>query len=599
MKLSIKSKLIILFLLIISGAIILISWRGLDYFTKDKETYVQDINTQNAIVLSNFLQERIGTIERKIKDFSDFTRYSFASADGRKKALADLQVKLREFTSIGVLTVRGSSLKEGFGLYNTEALQKASLDKETIIDEKTVIPWLSRLKIGTIDLKNVTKSPYSPMIAIAYKVSVNKLVIATMPQNALIDIISKKQVYSAFVTDSQGNLIMHQDAAQLLMDGDMSSHPMVKTCIKDKEKRIASGGEYLDPFLKENMLGTFSHVGDSGLCLVVQIPRKMAYQAAKELIMKLSIWIVAIFLVAVAITLVFSNTITKPLKVLADFAKKVGKGDFSVDIKASTSDELGELVNTFNKMNLELKARDEKIAETHKQLVQSEKMGAFGQMSAGIAHEVKNPLAGILGYAQLAKKKAGEDAKVKNYLDIIEKETKRCKEIVENLMRFARAEKSEFSEIPFTKAVRDSVALVDHQITISGIKIDRKLPPEGEEGPIVMGNANQLTQVFTNIMLNAQYAMKKKGEGGTLTVEVPKEDNGMAKVVIQDSGTGIKPEHIAKLFDPFFTTKPAGEGTGLGLAVTYGIIKDHKGEIKVESEYGQWTKFIITVPVKK
>ena len=220
------------------------------------------------------------------------------------------------------------------------------------------------------------------------------------------------------------------------------------------------------------------------------------------------------------------------------------------------------------------------------------KMGAFGQMSAGIAHEVKNPLAGILGYAQLSKRKLDEENPARKYLDIIEKETKRCKEIIENLMKFARQESSTFEPFVVNQAVRDAIALVDHQVSINGVKIERNIA-EDAAMPTVVGNANQIQQVLTNLMLNAQHAME---EGGTLTITTSANGGDHALIEVADTGSGIEKEHLEKIFEPFFTTKEAGKGTGLGLAVSYGIIRDHKGDIKVDSEVGKGTTFKIMLP---
>lgn len=594
MRLS--TKLILLFLFIIILSIMLISWRGLDYFISDKETYVQDINAQNLVVLSNFLADRVSTLSEKISNFSELVNYRFKDTEAQKKALNDLAKSITDFSSIAYFKIDPPDLAPGVALYSDAGLKQSLISRQDISNRDFILGLYKSPK--GVRFRNITKNSLFPQILMYLKKD-GAIVVATLPQKSFLNIISDKAIYTAFVVDGDGNLVMHQEPAKLLSIKSFADHPMVKRLIEDKEKRFLSGtGEYYDPETKEQMLASYAHVGDTGLGLVVQMPKKLALAAARELVKKLAIWVTAILAVAIVVTMVFSSTITRPLKSLADFASKVGKGEFNAALPKKTNDELGELVSAFNAMSTGLKERDEKIEATHKQLVQSEKMSAFGAMSAGIAHEVKNPLAGILGYAQIAKKKAPPEAGVGNYLDIIEKETKRCKEIVENLMKFARAEKAAFGDIDIVQVVRDSVALVDHQISITGNKIVRNFPAEGVK-IAVNGNANQITQVLTNIMLNANYAMKKKGEGGVLTVGVEGPKDGSAFITIQDTGTGIKEEHLTKIFEPFFTTKPAGEGTGLGLSVTYGIVKDHKGEIKAESKHGEWTRFTIQLPVKQ
>ncbi|HEY5600071.1 MAG TPA: ATP-binding protein, partial [Candidatus Manganitrophaceae bacterium] len=219
-----------------------------------------------------------------------------------------------------------------------------------------------------------------------------------------------------------------------------------------------------------------------------------------------------------------------------------------------------------------------------------EKMAAFGQLGAGIAHEVKNPLAGILGYAQLALRKVDKESPLFKQLEIIEKETKRCKGIIENLMKFARQEKTEFAPTDINQVVEDAVAIVDHQLTINRVKIEKILYPDL---PKIKGNGNQLQQVLMNLMINAQQAMPEGGQVKVSTARV----NGQAELRVADNGPGIPEEIRQKIFEPFFTTKPVGKGTGLGLSVSYGIVKDHGGQIGVESEVGKGTTFILTLPL--
>jgi len=176
-------------------------------------------------------------------------------------------------------------------------------------------------------------------------------------------------------------------------------------------------------------------------------------------------------------------------------------------------------------------------------------------------------------------------------LKIIEKETKRCRTIIDNLLKFARQEKVERKPLELNGVVEDTAALVDHQLGMHRIRLEKEL---ARDLPAILGNANQLQQIFLNLVLNAQQAME--GTGGRIRITTGRTGDGRAEVRISDTGPGIPKEIQARLFEPFFTTKPAGKGTGLGLSVTYGIVKDHKGEILVESEPGQGATFIILFP---
>jgi two-component system, NtrC family, sensor kinase len=212
-----------------------------------------------------------------------------------------------------------------------------------------------------------------------------------------------------------------------------------------------------------------------------------------------------------------------------------------------------------------------------------------------VAHEVNTPLAVISSYAQMLLKHVNGDEKISSLLDKITRQTFRASEIVNNLLNFSRTSGTEFSDIDLNKIIADTLTLLEHQFRTSRVKVDANL----HKGlPLIHGNAGKLQQVFLNLFLNAKDAMS--ATGGTLRVIT---SNGAGvNVSIGDTGTGIAPEHIHKIYDPFFTTKTAARegqprGTGLGLSVTYGIIQEHAGKIRVESHPGHGTTFHLEFPL--
>ena len=271
----------------------------------------------------------------------------------------------------------------------------------------------------------------------------------------------------------------------------------------------------------------------------------------------------------------------------------MGKGEFDVSVTTSSGDEIGALSQSFNQMTDELRERDIKLKGANAALVQSEKLAAFGQLGAGIAHEVKNPLAGILGYAQLTLRKLDDDSPFRKNLDIIESETRRCTDIISNLLQFARQETAKMAETEINSVVESALQIVDHQLGVNNVKISKEL---ANDLPPCDANANQLQQVIMNFAINAQQAMGS--DGGTLTVRTHTGAADEVIIEVEDNGPGIPDEIKAKIFEPFFTTKPAGQGTGLGLSVTYGIIKDHGGEIRIEDVEGGGTRFVVSLPTK-
>jgi PAS domain S-box-containing protein len=226
-------------------------------------------------------------------------------------------------------------------------------------------------------------------------------------------------------------------------------------------------------------------------------------------------------------------------------------------------------------------------------VAQAEKLSSIGVLAAGVAHEVNTPLSVISSYAQMLAKQLQGDDKLSGLLDKITKQTFRASEIVNGLLNFSRTGGAEFTEIDLSKIISDTVTLLEHQLRSAKIKVERNT----DDLPFIFGNAGKLQQVFLNLFLNAKDAMP---QGGTLRIN--SRVDGAVFLRISDTGTGIAPEHLARIFDPFFTTKNGNgaterRGTGLGLAVTYGIIQEHGGKIRVESTVGTGTTFTLEFPV--
>ncbi len=228
------------------------------------------------------------------------------------------------------------------------------------------------------------------------------------------------------------------------------------------------------------------------------------------------------------------------------------------------------------------------------QLTQADKLSSIGLMAAGVAHEVNTPLAVISSYTQMLAKQLQSDPQKAAVLDKITKQTFRASEIVNNLLNFSRTTGTELTEISLNKVITDTLALLEHQFKVARIQVQTEL---NEKLPSILGNAGRLQQVFLNLFLNAKDAMSG---GGVLSVATLNGDS--VSVRVSDTGSGIAQEHIDRIYDPFFTTKTSGaegqnRGTGLGLSVTYGIIQEHAGQIRVESRPGAGTTFTLDFPL--
>jgi PAS domain S-box-containing protein len=223
------------------------------------------------------------------------------------------------------------------------------------------------------------------------------------------------------------------------------------------------------------------------------------------------------------------------------------------------------------------------------QLTQTEKLTSLGLLAAGVAHEVNTPLAVISNYIQMLAKQMPEGDHRHTIIDKIVKQTFRASEIVNNLLNFSRTGPGELADVDLNRVVEETLSLVAHPLKASQIQVVKQLT---EGIPAVRGSANKLQQVFLNLFLNARDAMPS---GGMLEVRSAAH-NGSVEVEVVDTGNGITREHIHKIFDPFFTTKTSGRGTGLGLSVSYGIIKEHAGKIDVRSTPGRGTSFHVEFP---
>jgi len=323
-----------------------------------------------------------------------------------------------------------------------------------------------------------------------------------------------------------------------------------------------------------------------------------ALQSAGQMILVVS-FLSILFGAAVIWFLV--NRVTHPLLELRDSAEAVGRGDFSRRVPVRSNDECGKLAIAFNQMTENVqqsRAQLEKTVETLKgtqeQLIQSEKLSAVGEFVAGVAHELNNPLAAVMGFSEILKDTdVGEQPK--RYLEMIFKSAQRCQKIVQSLLSFARRHAPERKPVSVNKLVEAVLEIVAYPLRTSNIEVVTKFDPKL---PVVMADEHQLQQVFLNIVNNARQALEthQQQSGGRIKITTETCEPNV-RVIIQDNGPGISEENLRRIFDPFFTTKEVGKGTGLGLSLCYGMIKEHGGNIKPSSRPGEGATFIIELPI--
>ncbi|HCJ66967.1 MAG TPA: hypothetical protein DHV62_06500 [Elusimicrobia bacterium] len=282
--------------------------------------------------------------------------------------------------------------------------------------------------------------------------------------------------------------------------------------------------------------------------------------------------------------------ISRPIQKMAEMAKEIASGNLTKRLETKRIDEIGQLAQAFNKMA-------EDLQKTQNSLVQIEKMNSLGRMAAGVAHELNNPLTGVIGYAQLLLTEIPKDAQMYKDMKVIEESAQRCKRIVANLLEFSRQKEYVFEKRNINEIIDKTLELYGHTASLQNIQIVKNY---AQNLPLVNISIPQMQQVFLNIIMNAQEAMPK---GGTLTISTRLTENHpppyakMVEISFADTGIGMKKEILNHLFEPFFTTKEVGKGTGLGLSVVYGIIEKHNGKIYAESEgEDKGAKFVILFP---
>lgn len=312
----------------------------------------------------------------------------------------------------------------------------------------------------------------------------------------------------------------------------------------------------------------------------------------------------------IVIGYLLAQNIARPILKLRTMTAAVAAGDLNQSSGLRRTDEIGELANSFDKMTFRLRERTEEAARLYAetvqrnkelaeinqrlqaaqaQLIQSEKLAAVGQLTAGIVHDVKNPLAVIKGLAEELQEDIGDDPYAYEGLRTIRESAAKASTIVTDLLKFARQSDPKKVHQDLRETINTSIRLTEYLARKGKIEIVVEMP---EESVVAIYDGQQVEQVLINLITNAIQAMP---DGGTLEIVLEREANE-ASISFRDSGIGIPADNLPRIFDPFFTTKPEGEGTGLGLSVGYGIIYRHGGRIDVESTEGVGTTFTIHLP---
>jgi two-component system, NtrC family, sensor kinase len=468
--------------------------------------------------------------------------------------------------------------------------------------------------------------------------------IAEVNLKLIWDVVSQIKVGErghAYVVGSQGRLIAHPDISLVLRNTDMSKLAQVQAARAGRTSEADSLQGALN-IQGQEVLTASAPISPLGWTMFVELPVKEAYASLYQALQRLAYLLAGASIFAVLAGIFLAHRMVGPIQALRAGAERIGSGDFAQRIDIKTGDELEGLANQFNDMgarlqesyaNLENKVeqRTQQLSESldelrtaQDRLVQTEKLASLGQLTAGIAHEIKNPLNFVNNFSALSGelidelndvlKTAALDGKtreeideltqlLKGNLEKVVQHGKRADSIVKNMLLHSREGSGEHRPADINAIIEESLNLAYHgaRAEKSGFNITLKRDFDPEAGMIDL-YPQEITRVFLNLISNGFYAATKRKETGgegfePVLTATTKSLGNKVEIRIRDNGTGIPLEVKEKMFNPFFTTKPAGEGTGLGLSMSHDIVvKQHGGKIDVQTEPGVFTEFIITLP---
>jgi len=483
-----------------------------------------------------------------------------------------LTIGLRTEIVLNILILVAASLLL-IGFTVLKVTEKAILD-EKVAAGQIIVTSLQKV-IGAVESENWRHDP-----ALARMVSgLSRLV--EIQDIRIVD-RSLKPLYTKAVGSFRGD-----DLAKAVQQG-------------TQQMRIESSG-YLWWSFYDRLLVTAPIVSKGTIEGAVQIDFSLAGVTQRLLVWRklLLALVMADSLVLVIFgSLLLSRVLVNPLKRLVLVSQRIGQGDLDQRAEVEFKNEIGQLATAMNQMveslakkQKELVSTIDELQHTQRELILSEKLASIGRLAAGVAHEIGNPLASILGHTELLKKRLRDNPPLEDMVERVHSETERINRIIKDLLRFSRPSQIEVEQVDANKTVHDALELVRVQKGFKHVNVEFNCD---EDLPAVRAARDQLQQVLVNLFMNAGDAMP---EGGTVVVTTRGVDSGV-QISIRDTGEGIDPEHLGLIFEPFYTTKSPDKGTGLGLSISRRIIEDLGGTLDAQSEPGRGATFTIRLPLE-
>lgn len=587
-RLSIRAQVVLLVGLLLLAAMTVYLTLATRIVTRDKEATVYDVNALVAGTVANQVETTIDGFADKLRYFGQ--EYATTPGDAERRARSLFSAD-DEVLSLEVDTFTDNGVERSFLFFDGARLASLNIEKEDMLlaRKQTPVPFEVVRRAGVL-LQNASLPPDLALLRLSAVTADGKAVItADLRPERLLRAVTTGSATRVFLVDPLGRVLAHREASRVIAHEDFSGLSPVKTALAGKTARGAEQYEHDG----EQRLASYARVGAGLGAVVAEVPVAEVFGATRELSSRSLLFAVGIVALALVLAIVLSRALTAPLRRLSQTMTVISKGEYGVTVPEEGAPEIRSVGTALNEMSRELIRRSDDLQRAHNNLVQSEKLSAVGELAASVAHEVKNPMVGILGFAQLGKE-SDSMTEAKEYFGLIESDTLRANKILQTLLEFARPPEMEMEPLGVNEVVEGALQLCRHQLQMQGVKVETALG-QGLTG--ILGNNNQLRQVLLNLMMNAGQAMAESPTKKVMVATVV--DGDFARVTVSDTGPGMTAEVMQHLFKPFFTTKRRGLGTGLGLSVSRSIIEAHKGTLTAESGAGGGATFIIRLPFRK
>jgi two-component system, NtrC family, sensor kinase len=583
MRISIRYQILILTVGVLGVAITAYFLLATRLFTRDKLAYLYDMESSLTTIVAEEVRASVDSRVDKLGWLA------LSRAQGSDAPAAQLLIASDpDLLSVEIWEPRGGRYTQVFRLVAAERLTALNLSVEELAEARrsAPVPFEAVAAEGAL-LQNASLPPDVGILSLAApEPQGDRVVVALFRPDRLLRIFARSPAWRVYLVDGKGGIVVHPDPSRIVARQNVATLPVVKEAIRGPVARGAY--EFVGP--DGSTIGAFARVGVGRLAVVAEVPLAVALEASRQLARRSILFGLGILFLAVFASVILGRRLTAPLRTLEQATKTLAQGEFFTPVEIADRNEIGSLAEAFNRMGRELHDREVRLAEAHTQLAQSEKLSVVGEIGASVAHEVKNPLAGIVGFAQVGQNSATLEEAVESF-KIIETSAWRASEILQSLLEFARLDRQEYAPVDAAGIAEGAVRLLRHQLLSKGIRVEMTVPPGL---PRVLGNAGQLQQVFVNLVMNAAQAMKDRPER-ILSIGARLEGHHVA-FTVGDTGTGMGPEVLEKIFTPFFSTKPRGQGTGLGLSVSKRIVTQHHGDILIQSQPGKGTIFTVLLP---